>query len=461
MCAQQGVLRDRITRPKLTKPPDVQRPWIIALLVSLSALVAVDLIRLRHLDSVTALAGVDAAPPGAPRSIPTGTAHLREGRGVLESDTGRRLAGPIGAVLIVTLATLAVARWSRLAAALVAVALGGLTGFLRALLPGELLTDWSAPRWEWRIPFSNGKALSPSESELLVERHLAYWLAARSGRAGIVLAPPTLSAAIEHFGQMGVVGTWDDEKGFGALLTIAGVPTLVGCEEVMQARHIRYIVIPTWDRFFENFTRYLPASYAGRRGALLPALVALPPPVWLRPLAYQSPVGGAYDSQAVLVYEVVPDQTPALAVSRDVEYEIEMGRLNRAALAAANLSRYPGDVGALAARAQLALAQENAPAFGAALADIDERLATHADRFLPWDRRVSLAVVLAQGDRSAAARTQTERCLTDANSERIRSLSAGSLSALIQVAKMLAVDFPTAALREEAVGLLPPGLRVP
>lgn len=81
------------------------------------------------------------------------------------------------------------------------------------------------------------------------------------------------------------------------------------------------------------------------------------------------------------------------------------------------------------------------------------------DRVMGWERRVSLAVVLAQGNRSDLARKQLQRCIADLNAARLRALSTGSLYRLQVLCKALDLPITDPALRELARQLLPAELR--
>ena len=114
-------------------------------------------------------------------------------------------------------------------------------------------------------------------------------------------------------------------------------------------------------------------------------------------MPYQIPVGGGFEGQSVLVFEVVDEQSPTVAAGRLAEYLVEIGELDRASAFAETLRRFPGDVGALVARAQIQAARNDGAGFTQTLSALQVRLAAGADRFLPWDRRLSLAIVLAKG----------------------------------------------------------------
>ena len=72
---------------------------------------------------------------------------------------------------------------------------------------------------------------------------------------------------------------------------------------------------------------------------------------------------------------------------------------------------------------------------------------------------MSLAIVLAQAGRVDLARDQVGRCLRDANEERLRSLTTGSLFNLLVIGRALGLQIADPGLRDAAVELLPEDLR--
>jgi len=307
------------------------------------------------------------------------------------------------------------------------------------------------------------ETLTPRESEQLVLRHLGHWLASRSGAPGVVVfAPPNETTALCFFGGLRGIGTFarDNTTGFGNTLAIAGARTMEEAQGNLQGRGVRYVVVPSWDPFFDEFARlYLDKKFANRRNLLVGELRRWNVPAWLRPVPYQMPVGGGFEGQSVLVFEVVDEQSPAAAAGRLAEYLVETGRLDNAAAVGAGLRRFPGDVGALAARAQVERALGDSAAFSSTVDSLLARLSSGGDRYMAWDRRVSLAIVLTQGRRIDLARDQVRRCLADANEARLRSLSTGSLYALLVLGHSLGIEIADARLRGIALGLLPVDLR--
>ena len=305
-------------------------------------------------------------------------------------------------------------------------------------------------------------ALTAREAQELIERHLAHWLANRTEETGmIVYAPPHQTTALCFYGGLRGLGSFaaENRDGFGAALFINAAVSMEEVQELLQSRGVRYVVVPSWDPFFEESARlYLAKKFANHVGVLIPALLRWNLPVWLRPLPYQIPAISGLEDQSVLVFEVVEDQSPAVAASRLAEYLVEIGKLDEAATAGEALRRFPGDVGALAARAQVQNARGDAAGTAETLAALRSRLAAGADRLLPWDRRVSAAIVLAQGEQIELARDQLRRCLAELNEKRLRSLTAGLLYNLQVLSRALELPIADPRLRQLAVDLLPPEL---
>ncbi len=309
----------------------------------------------------------------------------------------------------------------------------------------------------------SGVTLTASESQELIERHLAHWLVRHTGEQGVVIfAPPHPTATLSYYGGLRGIGTFslENRDGFGTTLMIAGVKTMEEVQGLINARGIRYLIIPSWDPFFEQFAqRYLAKEFSNRTSFLANELRRWNLPSWLRPVPYHIPADGGYEGQLMLVFEVVEDQGPAVAAARLTEYLIEIEKIAQAVDSADALRRFPGDMGALAARAQVQMATGDATGVAQTLQALLARLSTGADRFLPWDRRVSLAVVLARNDQLDLAHKQTQRCVAELTEQKLRRLSTGSLYQLMVLSHTFGVEVADLKLRALALELLPANLR--
>lgn len=304
--------------------------------------------------------------------------------------------------------------------------------------------------------------LTRAEAEQLIERDLAHWLAARAPEPeAIVYATPHVTTSLTYYGGFRGIGTFaaGNEIGFALSLAIAGARTMEEVQWALQSRGVRYVVVPSWDPFFDDFAqRYLVQAHANRVSFFVHELRRWHLPAWLRPIAYHAPVIPGLESATALVFEVVEEQSPALATSRLAEVLEELGRIDEATEVEERLRRYPGDLGAWIARAQLRAARGDAAGFSQAVDTLRPRLAMHADRYLPWDRRVALAAVLAQAEQLELARPQVRRCVAEADDEKLRSLNQGALFRLLLLSEAFELPLPKPQ-RALAESLLPPALR--
>lgn len=303
--------------------------------------------------------------------------------------------------------------------------------------------------------------LTRAEVEGLYERGLSQWIADHAGPGGAtVLAPPLRTSSLCYYGGLRGLGTqnWENRDGLLAAIHIATSMRQDESQSVIRQRGVTHIVLPSWDTDLENFARWRlkdPAAsfvYALHNtdgGGFS----------WLRALPYELPPVADLEEQSVLVLEVTDGANPAAIQGRFVEYLVEAHQIEKAAAASAVLLRYPGDLGALAALAQLAKARGDDEAFARVFRSILSDLSSGADRGLAWDRRVSLAVVLALGGRGDLSREQVRRCVGEADEERIRFLTTESLYHLLVLGKRAGAEIADPRLRELSLKLLPESLR--
>jgi hypothetical protein len=302
-------------------------------------------------------------------------------------------------------------------------------------------------------------AFSPTDVEELIDRDLAHWLGKHAGADGaIVLAPPKQTSGLHFFGGLRGLGTLDLENrdGIGAAVRIVSATTPEEAQELIRRREVNYLVIPSWDTSLDE---YAVLGLGQVEGSFLDRLHRWDFPTWLRPVAYQLPKITGFENQSVLVLEVVDSQSDPVAMSRLAEYFVEMGQLDRAAAAAQALKRFPVDLGAQVARLDVELAVGVTPEFSPALDALVGRLARKADRTMPWDRRVSLAVLLARTHKAELAQEQMRRCLAEVDAAKLRALTPGSLYRLEVLAKAFGLTIADPGLHDLALDLLPEDLR--
>lgn len=313
-----------------------------------------------------------------------------------------------------------------------------------------------APR---TVPRGGKVDLTEAETRSLVERDLAWWLAQRSApEPAVIAAPPDLTAGLIHFGGHRGVGTLaaENEPGLAALVRIASATSPDEALALINNRGITHLVVPSWDTTLDRMT----GSSAGpREGTFMAALRDWQPPSWIRPVAYHLAENELFQGMSVTVWEIVPEQSDAAALSHLADYFAETGQAELASASAAELRKFPADLGALVARANVALALGDKAAFGQMVDTIAPLLARKADRFLPWERRVGLAAVLTQARRTELAAEQLKRCLAEVDERKIRQLSPGSLVRLLVVCKLGNQEIADLRLRALARSLVPPALR--
>ncbi len=296
--------------------------------------------------------------------------------------------------------------------------------------------------------------VTPAEVLGLIERDLAGWLKPHADPTGVVLlAPPNETTALCYYGGMRGMGSlsWENKDGVAAAVLVLKAPSLQEAKELIDRRNITHIILLSWDSEFDHYTQ----AGTGKNETTLRGQLQLSTlPLWLRPLAYRLPTIAGFEGQSASIFEVIDEQEQATAVSRIAEYLIEMGNLDLAADAAQGLRRFPADLGASVARAEVELARGDEAEFAKSLKQLQARLGTKYPAFLPWDLRVGLAVVLAKAKQEKLAREQVSICLKTVDEKKLRGLSPGSLYRLLVLSRAFDIPFDE-KLREAALNLLP------
>jgi hypothetical protein len=320
------------------------------------------------------------------------------------------------------------------------------------LLPGAFQL-W--PSWE----VHTNQGLSETEVVGLVERDLAYALAKHVGSAGaVVLAPPELTSALYYYGGLKGLATygWEDLAGFQSAVRISSATTPEEAQELVGVHGVTDILIPTWDPFMDAFAQIGEGQVAG---TFLERLHQWNLPRWLTPVPYLVPAVEGFEGQSVVILEVVEEQDDATALSRIAVYLAETGQLELASKAGAALRRFPADLGALLAQAQVENACGENDSFAKTVEQLVRRISGGADRDLEWDQRVGLAVVLAQAQRLDLARPRLRQCLADIDEGKLHSISTILLYRLQLLRKALKMEIKDPALRALSLDLLPSEMR--
>lgn len=297
------------------------------------------------------------------------------------------------------------------------------------------------------------------EVEGLIERSIAHWIADHAPSPdAVILAPPARTPSwCFHSGLRGLgTANWENRDGLAVAVRIASATTADEAQALLNQRGVTHIILPSWDHDLDVFAGW---SVAKPEDTFISALHRWSLPPWLRPLPYQLPKVAGFEDQSVAIFEVTSEENPATAMSRTAEYFLEMQQLDLAAAAGQVLQRYPADLGALVAVAQVERARGGSPAFTKAFAVLLANLAGGSDRSLAWDRRVSLAIVLAQGERAELSREQMKRCLEKLDEARLRSLTPASLYRLLVLCRSFGLSISDPKLEQQSRILLPAELR--
>ncbi len=299
----------------------------------------------------------------------------------------------------------------------------------------------------------------------LIQRDLAHWLAIRAGSGGaVVLAPPALTTSLYFHGGARGLGTfyWENYDGLTAAIRIANASNPEDAQELVRQRGITHIIIPSWETTLDDYVVLAQGRDSGSGQPMktfIDALHLWVLPAWLRPMPYRLAKIGGFEGQSVTVLEVVDEPDEAVALSRLTEYFIEMGEIDRAAAKRDELQRHPRDLAALVALAQVELALGDDAAFTGAINKFLPYLARGPVKALPFDRRVTLAAILAKGKRLDLARGELKRCSTEVDASRLRSLTTTSLIRFQILLKETGFEITDPQLRKLALELVPPGLR--
>ena len=333
----------------------------------------------------------------------------------------------------------------------------------RWLWSGAVLVLVVIPGMLQLIPSRASRArTSVTEEEIvsLIERDLAHWLTNRAGAGKVsVLASPNLTAALIFHGGIRGLGTLYRENNVGltSALRTASVTAQDEAMNLMERRELTHVVLASWDPLLEEYVRL--ASEKPEQ-TLVGLLQRWTPPRWLKAVPYTLPDIPGFNGGSVMVYEVVELQEPSLALSRLAECFVELRRSELAASVSEALARsFADDLSALVARATVWKALGDKEGLDVAWRALLPKATSPAAQSMLFDRRVSLAVVLAEGKRPDLAREQVQRCLTEADEPRLRSLTPLALYRLQILARAFALSWKDRELQKLARSLLPAEMR--
>ena len=327
------------------------------------------------------------------------------------------------------------------------------TGLVCLVFLAGLVRLWPGSTREGQVEFTRLEVVG------LIERSFAHWLADHAPSPdAVILAPPDRTPSLcFHSGLRGLgSANWENREGLAAAVRIVSATTADEAQALLNQRRVTHIILPSWDHDLDVFAGW---SVAKPEDTFIGALHRWSLPPWLRPLPYQLPKVTGFEDQSVAIFEITSEENPATAMSRTAEYFLEMQQPDLAAAAGQALQTYPADLSALVALAQVERARGGAPAFSKVFTALLANLASGSDRSLPWDRRVSLSIVLAMGERTELSREQVMRCLEKLDVARLRSLSPASLYRLLVLCRSFGLSISDPKLEQQSRILLPAELR--
>ena len=306
-------------------------------------------------------------------------------------------------------------------------------------------------------------SLSAPEFESYIERDLAHWLRQHSSTMPAVLAAPRVTSALCFYGGFTGLSTFDRENqtGTSAAIRIVSATSLEEAFTLLSSRRLTHIVVPFWDTYLNEYLSLGMGENAGRDrldASFLALLQRWELPPWVRPIPYRLPPGPGVEG-AVVIFEIVDEQPPAVADARLGEYFLEMDQNEKARDQAQKLAKYSNDWGALAAICMIAATTNDATALAVAREKLFAAVEKPERRRLVWDRRVSLAIALAQQKRPDLAKPQIEKCLAEIDADKLRSLTTVSLYRFNLLCKLFGTEISDPGLRTLSRTLLRADLR--
>ena len=323
------------------------------------------------------------------------------------------------------------------------------------LLPGAIDAAWS---------LAHGSGLTPDEIHLLAERDVAQWLRLRvGGDPAVVISSPSTTTTLIYYGGMKGLGTlyWENREGLEHTAEIFAAESADQARELFRRYGVTHIVLVSWSLFTDDYVRlYLglsPLEPLPENAFILRLLHGGGSPPWLRLIPYRLPDNEVLNGQTVLVFEVVPDQSPEVMAVRTTDCLMAVKRLTLAMRMEPVLERFPHSLAALTMLAYLQAESGEADRFATTLQRVIAGLPQAGD--LELEDRIRLAVVLAMGGRTEMAGEQARRCLAGLDDRRLRRLTPDTLRDFLILAKRFELKIADPQLGRLAIELLPPVMR--
>jgi hypothetical protein len=210
-------------------------------------------------------------------------------------------------------------------------------GFAVWVVVGLIALPVSSVRSLLALHGESGRQMPRLFAPTLLLRDIAHRIARESpGERPIVLADPTTSTDLVFYGNHRVLGSlyWENRRGLLRASAIFASPDEHTAKERLAAAGVRYLVLPSWDAFFD-LTAYqtLLEADGGQKPGSPPFLASVlsgdSHPHWLRPIPYPIPEAFGLDDTQVAIFEFLPNQSPFDALRARGIYHFEMGEYER------------------------------------------------------------------------------------------------------------------------------------
>ncbi|EDY83785.1 hypothetical protein VDG1235_3412 [Verrucomicrobiia bacterium DG1235] len=294
---------------------------------------------------------------------------------------------------------------------------------------------------------------NPSSADLgaLMYRHFSHWLAIHNPNRDLVaLAPPELSdSIIFHGAKQSLLSTaWESHPGQVAASRVLSSPENTEAEAIIQSRGITTIVLPSWDPVLPMLVQQPDKE---GEDTLFDRMDKWLLPLYIEPLAYQTPAATAFSEQKFAAFEVTPLQDEALALSRLAEYFVEQRRSEPAQLVAKSLlDAFPDDPNTNIACAFVYADANNQLAFQSHIKELARD--TEAGLIpMDWDRRAIRSIALALGKRHQLAKTEVQACLESISQEALYQLSSLQTFQFLRLVTMYKINIQDDSLKQLAL----------
>lgn len=309
-------------------------------------------------------------------------------------------------------------------------------------------------------------SLSEPEIQALVERDFAYWIKKRAGDEPVVLfSTPIFSSGANYYGGIDVITSSDDKNqdGMLAAVRIASATTEQEVSILLNSRGVTHLALPLWDPMLVQLVRIglqTPPNQPLPPNAFITSILEWDVPPWLRILNYGGSNEAAYAGHEIYSFALGTEQPPELGLSRLADILVEQGEIPNMLLSLRKaLEAYPRSVSAIGATASIDFALRNREKLEETLETLTPYLSRRSARNLPADRRVSIAALFMQTQRTELAKEQIEEAMKKIDDATLKAMTPRSVALLIALSRNLDVPFPREETKQLALELVPTAIQ--